>query len=529
MIIKNVKEKWLILLGSILAGLVLASAFPPQIIPHLQWFALAPILALLLFEFRPRQLFFFAWVAFTAALCQYLWWYFDILPLNWLNWESTIWVYGLVGFSIFLTAGYMAIVPALFLLLVKKIAKSNIIVIGLLLFIGWPVFEYLRTFSYSLHPYIQGPGNIFGDHMGFMLLSYTLGHMPELRQIAGLAGEYWFGVIVLIPNLVLLTIIKYAGDIWLKGKSFTLKNSEAIYVGSLIISFILLLVVGHLLYMRPPLDGDRMRVAIIQTDFSIRDSSIALDEDLGRREKQRESLLALTDQVLSEKPDVVIMPEGMPSIFNALSGQKYPDLTEIESKIGSSPPYRVIIDSGFPTKVWDSSINPTTIFDNQRGFVGTYVKRFLMPWGEYTPYFTDTVSKMFGFNWRDYSFAFKPGKTSGIFETGYGRFGLLTCSEVLSSRFFRELAEGKVELVILTSSDAILHGSDQVKAQNLAMAQIRAAALRKPLVYASNGGRSFALDARGDIIWLSDQSGTLYEIVEVMPNTVRTYWHNFFP
>jgi apolipoprotein N-acyltransferase len=79
----------------------------------------------------------------------------------------------------------------------------------------------------------------------------------------------------------------------------------------------------------------------------------------------------------------------------------------------------------------------------------------------------------------------------------------------------REASRAKADLIIFSSSIAILHGSPMVHAQLLAMAQLRAATLGKPIAFAANGGYSFIVNHRGDILWQNNTTEEQYAIISI--------------
>jgi apolipoprotein N-acyltransferase len=149
-----------------------------------------------------------------------------------------------------------------------------------------------------------------------------------------------------------------------------------------------------------------------------------------------------------------------------------------------------------------------------------------MPWGEYTPYLTAWALKIIGLNWDGYRHPYIPGSGDGIFKTPLGVIALRTCSELLSPQLNREATREGADIVIFSSSTAILHGSPILQAQVLAMAQLRAATLGKPVIYSANGGESFALNHRGDILWKNDAPGQGFAIVTIpKPDVLRNRPH----
>lgn len=85
---------------ALIAGFFLVGAFPPKIIPYLEFVGVVPLLLLLIFPLRSnRELFFCGWLAGMTAFGTYISWFFDVLPLDWIG-VSQSWIgYVLVGIT----------------------------------------------------------------------------------------------------------------------------------------------------------------------------------------------------------------------------------------------------------------------------------------------------------------------------------------------------------------------------------------------------------------------------------------------
>lgn len=510
------------------AGLFFAFAFPPKLIPGIEFVALVPVLLLLLAPLpRNRQLFFLGWVSGTTAFVVYLRWFFDILPLSWLDLPTDASIVGVVAVTLFLAAGYFGLWFGLFLVLIKKYACKNALRFSLAILLVWPIMEYLRTFFFSFHPYLQGPGWLWGPHAAFMLLGYALAPYALLRSLASILGTYGLSIVVLIPNVALFLIIaNYKKDAPGEHEhplACTTRLSLMKTLATLALLFLVFLAHGFWLssHHPDPVKTKTVKIALIQTAFETHGPET--DEiAFQKRKKEKDAVMVgLIAHALKSDPDLIVVPEGTPSIFTERDFEPYPSFEEIVGKLGKER-YRVAIDTGFPSRKWDLHKNSTTVFDNRTGVLGTYQKQFLMPWGEYVPYVTEWISRMQKFSWNDVILPFTPGNKPGVFETELGNVGILTCSEILSPHLTNKTARSGASILIFSSSDAVLHRSKQIQEQNLAMAQIRAAATRKPLIYSANESRSFALDALGNIIWQSEGIKNESIVIPIETKSERT-------
>ena len=522
------KKKGFLALYAATSGVFFSLAFPPKLVYGLEFVALVPILCLVFVPISSKRCFLYAWVAFTTAFTLYLRWYFDILPISWLEADTTPLLVCVVGLTLLLSAGWLAVWPAALLAMSRHFSKKNPSFLIPILMLGWPLFEYLRAVSHSFHPYILGPGTIFGEHWGFMLLGYTIADYPFLRHVASVFGEYGLSFIVLLPNVAFFLLVSYFLSIYSKQKENFTKNflrhqklSTAIVC---IILFLALSFAGRYFYQKDVQrrHDDLWNIALVQTDIA--SATIRNDRDRDIWQKNQRQVQQAAKAALTARPEILVLPEGAPGLFDIpqphiLDSQlpdPYPSLAQIREEVGEEQ-YLLIIDNDLPPSWFDDTHNTTTLLDNQNGFVGTYHKRFLMPWGEYTPFLTDWVSRVFGFYWSAYRFSRIPGETANIFTTPIGTIGLLTCSELVSPKLVRETAKNGADIIIFSSSNAILHGSSQLQHQSLSMAKIHAAALGVPIVYAANSGESFIVDQRGDVLW----RGTSSAITPIIANIPR--------
>jgi apolipoprotein N-acyltransferase len=361
--------------------------------------------------------------------------------------------------------------------------------------------------------------------MAFMLLGYTVADYPAIRVVAHILGEYGISTLVLLPNLAGFTIVAIylQGQQRISARTYKISTLQAyVGIGVLLSALGICFTYGAREYVWEKPDSSLWRVAIIQTNIASNERIIHSEDDRKRLALWGQNLQTLTKKALAAKPNIIVLPEGAPSIFGieapTIFSETIPDplpsFEQITAAIGATP-YVLVVSTNLPPTWFDQHHNSTSIVDNQSGVLGTYQKRFLMPWGEYTPYLTSWAVRLFGINWDGYRHPFVPGKGSGTVATPIGRVALRMCSELLSPQLNREAARENVDIIIFSSSTAILHGSPQLQDQTLAIAQLRAAVLGKPLIYAANSGRSFALNSRGDILWQNEPEGEGFTVVEI--------------
>lgn len=507
---------------AIAAGLLIGWALPPKLFKGIEWFALIPFLLLLELPMRRTwDLFFFGWLSGVAAFGVHLWWFFDALPLIWLGISSQVLGYFLALFAWFLPVGFFAIFLGIFIVAVKKISRGGIVAISIVTVSLWPLFEYVRTWSYSLHPFAQGGGHIWGDHAGFLLLGYAVAEYETLRSFASILGIYGLSIVVLIPNILGFQLARA-----FIRKTTVGSQRRVFWVAGLVVLFLLAMSFSLLSEKGTAAEPAKtLSIAIIQTGIYPEDWAVG-NFEYAKEIKEAGERLFREARDHPAKPALIVTPEAFPQIFPIEESLIYPLPSAIFEKLGAGP-YKLLIDTSIPLRGQNvSKKNTTSLVDNHVGVREVYEKRFIMPWGEYLPYSFMWGAKLLGASsWLEKqlpNISYVPGESNSVFASPLGNIGLRTCSEVLSPALWRKTAAEGAEVFIFSSSEGILRGSARLHAQNLAMAQIHAAEFKKPVVYASNAGKSFAINFDGSILWSSNQKDELVHVFDLTLNKEKT-------
>lgn len=513
------------LLWSAFAGFWMAGAIPPKLFPGIEWVGLVPFFLILLFpKTGLRGTFAYGWLAGAIAMGIYTFWFFETAPLTWLGVES-------VGQSMpLIILGWLAVpvvIPGLygglFAVLGKKLIRGtggDAVRLALL----FAAVEYVRTFAISYEPFTIGAGNIYGDNWGTNIYAYAIADHYALRQLAALVGLYGVTFVAALPSAVVFVWLRafMCQGAALFSRTALLKLAPATIT---VIGFFLSAVLaGPALANSFYQPGKPVKIALVATAF-LPEDWVAPGFPL--RASETTSKLIKQAAALPEKPEVILLPEGSfvtPAVPNAIAayGPVIRDLTPDDR--------RLIVINLFPTESepYGSArpkSNDIAAFDSEGNLVGIYSKRFLMPFGEYMPYAFNWLWQAIGKTawidrhaprWR------VPGNESGVFHTPFGALGVLGCSEILSPYLARNTVRDGGEVLLYTASLSILRGSERLRAQNLALAQLRAAETRRAIVYAANGGHSFFVAPDGEIRWESPEIASDVALVEAPRNTALT-------
>jgi apolipoprotein N-acyltransferase len=192
------------------------------------------------------------------------------------------------------------------------------------------------------------------------------------------------------------------------------------------------------------------------------------------------------------KPDVVIWPENStdedprfdPAIYNLISGAA----TAID---------RPILVGAV---LQDPERNTGVLWLPGKGPVAYYVKRQLVPFGEYMPlrWLLDKITSLPSL----VPINFTPGHRAVVFHLGKIRLGDVICYEVGFDGLVRSEVAAGANLLAVQTNDAgfELDGQMGETTQQLALAQLRAIEFDRPVVVASTTGVSAIIDPDGTLI-----------------------------
>ena len=191
-------------------------------------------------------------------------------------------------------------------------------------------------------------------------------------------------------------------------------------------------------------------------------------------------------------PDMVIWPENSTDLDASLNPVSY---TAIQSAVGA-------IDR--PVLVGAVLQNPRRnagqLWLPRRGPVAVYVKRQLVPFGEYIPFRgpLSHVTSLTALQPVNYT----PGHTAVAFRIGKIRLGDVICYEVGFDGLVRSEVTAGANLLAVQSNDADFELDGQLgeSEQQVAMARIRAIESDRAVVYASTTGESAIISPDGSLI-----------------------------
>jgi len=192
-------------------------------------------------------------------------------------------------------------------------------------------------------------------------------------------------------------------------------------------------------------------------------------------------------------PDLVIWPENSTSIDPSLDPAIYSAIATAVSAIDRPVLAGEVLEN--PERnaavLWLPGKGPTTM----------YVKRRLVPFGEYVP-FRSLISKITSLTQLQ-PIPFVPGHQTVVFNVGQIRLGDVICYEVAFDDLVRSEVNAGANLLSVQSNDATFEREGPITAesgQQLAMARIRAVEFDRSVVVASTTGYSAIIAPDGQVV-----------------------------
>ena len=148
----------------------------------------------------------------------------------------------------------------------------------------------------------------------------------------------------------------------------------------------------------------------------------------------------------------------------------------------------------------DPQRNASLLWLPGKGPTTMYLKRRLVPFGEYLP-FRSLISKITSLTQLQPT-DFVPGHQTVVFDVGQIRLGAVICYEVAFDDLVRSEVAAGANVLTVQSNDATFEREGPIteeSGQQLAMAQIRAVEFDRTVVYASTTGYSAIIAPDGQV------------------------------
>ncbi len=479
----------------IASGLALALAFPKFDFNLLAWVAFVPFFYAT--DGEPLwRLLGWAWLQGLVAFLGSLYW----IPIPLHNFADV--PMSLAIIPMFLLAGIMAAYTAIALSAGEFVARRLRISPVVTLPIAWAALELIRT-----HFPIGFPWNLLG---------YAAYKNIELIQFAEITGVYGISALIMFFNAVVYQVAFRRASYRVQTASLTALTA------------IMLLLFGFGAWRianvrNMPTDGS-FKVAMVQGNIP---QSLKWDPNfLPQSFKVYETETA---KAVERGADLVVWPEAA-AAFLFQPDHSYPPEDAIDREYRDTL-LQLARNTGKPILFGAPALatnNPNGGFYNRAYLVsgsgqieGWYDKMILVPFGEYVPgrevfgYIVNRVVQGFG--------DMIPGTHQTIFEVDGAKLGVLICYESIFPDLTRREVKDGADVLVNITNDA-WYGESSAPYQALAMAAMRSAETKVPMIRAANTGISAIISPTGAITFPTPLFKRGTEIENVGWRPVRTVY-----
>ncbi len=198
----------------------------------------------------------------------------------------------------------------------------------------------------------------------------------------------------------------------------------------------------------------------------------------------------------SRPPDLVVWPENASDIDPFRDASAYSDIDAAVRAVGVPTLVGAVI-AGPGGRELD---NVGIVWDPQTGPGSRYVKRHVVPFGEYIPFrgfLTNYVDRL-----DQIPLDFARGTSAGVLDVGPARVGDVICFEVAYDGLLRDVVDGGAQLVVVQTNNATYTGTGQLE-QQFAISRYRAIETGRFVVVAATSGISGILAPDGSTVAVS--------------------------
>ena len=244
-----------------------------------------------------------------------------------------------------------------------------------------------------------------------------------------------------------------------------------------------------------PANAKTAEIAAIQGNVPRQRSLVAQVDDLQvtlNHEIATDKLAAKIAAGTLPRPDLVIWPENSTSI----DPTQYPPIYEEIASAASTVDRPILVGA----VLQDPTRNAALLWLPGKGPTTEYLKRRLVPFGEYLP-FRSLISKITSLT-QLLPQDMVPGHQTVVFDVGQIKLGDVICYEVAFDDLVRSEVTAGANVLTIQSNDATFEREGPISeesGQQLSMAQIRAVEFDRAVVYDSTTGYSAIITPDGQV------------------------------
>lgn len=354
----------------------------------------------------------------------------------------------------------------------------------------WALAEWARSVLFSIVG--MGPGGIIGPHWNFGSLAFAVSVTP-LGYASRIVGQFGLSALVILISLGTFLLIRKQ---W-KWGSIAIVVPVAICATGWIIS--------------PSPGGSTLRVGVLQLDDSSY-SDYGYQRDLGP---------VMASHSPSDPLDVLVLPE-----YSYIFTDKEYKQAEVSALAKVTTDKSLIITSR-TGEANQGHKNLVTFYTSDGQVVAEQEKQFLIPAGEYIPYFYEWILVLSGntsvigtHQAKNTVTASDQVATPVVYQDD--KIGSLACSGAIAPDFYRKLTSGGATILTNSAALSTMGLSSSYYAQARQMSSFIAVSTARPFVQSARGAQVFMLDSNGKAIAESEKPGVHYIEGDVTTNTTKT-------
>lgn len=445
------------LAAALVAGLLLALAFPGVGFGPLGLVALAPLIAATLRASSAKEAFALGWSGYFVTWMVNVPWVIQVmvthggLPMP-------------VGVALYTAmSATLAVYGGIFTLLVRRFRAAPPAFFWFLVPAAWAALEYVRTYALTGFPW--------------HLLASALVDETRLVIMARVLGPYGISFLAVVPAAVF-------GWILATPRMVATKRAGLAVTASLLAGW---MIAGSLVLARvDPAAGTPFRAAMLQPDISQE-----MRWDAGNTMALFDRMMAMTSEAAAGGAQVVIWPEStVPLTF-----LRYDFFRDAVRSASVATGADIILgsvaeDEADPSKIWNAA------YLVSGGEVsGRYDKIRLVPFGEYVPlrrllFFAEKLVRAVG--------TFQFGMNDRPLE-GRHRYGPAICYEVVYPQIGATQVRHGADVLVTITNDGWFDRTSAPR-QHLDQARLRAIETDRWLLRAATTGISALVDPAGRVV-----------------------------
>lgn len=462
---------------SLTSGVLLAIAGSIPSISWLSWFALIPFfLSLYTAKISAKSGFKLSFIFSLTYYLGLLTWLFRLYPLTWIGFtefQSIIMITAAwFVFSLIESIG-LSFVGGIIGLLKPKSYHRILLPIAV-----WLIIEWIQSIGAT------------GFTWGRLAISQYL-NLPII-QSANLFGSLIISALIILTNVVIaLSIIDY-------------QKSRLSYKPLITTILVLLANLGYGYYSMSSRvdDGKEVNAVVVQ-------GNILSDQKWDMKATDIFNLYkGLTEEAIKKHPNtnIVVWPES--AITDAIDVEKdrtvkypeiLPNLRELAKNTNAYITTGIFTIKFLEQGKYDIANSIVSVAPDGQ-LLGPYVKRHLVPFGEYIPFFkvieavAPSIAKM-----NPLGHEVAQGKDTSLISTTFGKIGGIVCYDSIIPQLIRSSVNDGAELLVLVTNDSWYKDSVGVYQHN-AQSVFRSIESDRYMLRAANTGMSTIIRPDGEII-----------------------------